>query len=131
MFIIRTAFWLGLIVFLLPHDKESQSRMAVAAENSLRTLSTTCDRHPAVCEHGAYAWAVFKTNAQAVGKVAFEIAMDRLAPSTNASPVPTSASFGQRDALKVPAAAASGPRGTLRDEDLTPRWRGDANRGRI
>lgn len=132
MFIIRTAFWLALVVFLLPSDKESRERLAVAAGNVYVQLSTACDRHPDACAQGAAAWGVFKSQAQAAGRIAFDLAMDKLAPrgaDRTAAPAPTQpAAIEARPAAHVPPAAYQG---TLRDEDLSPRWRGDQARGRL
>ena len=125
MFIIRTAFWLGLIVMVMPSDPEAQRRLADAARNGLAQISTTCERHSAACQQANTAWTAFKAKAETVGRMAFNLAMEQLneKPAAQSSPA----------ALKP--AAYDGQRtrsqGTLRDDDLTPHWRGDAARGRI
>ena len=138
MFLVRTAIWLGIIVTVMPTDKEAQSRMAAAAGNTYKQVATFCDRHEAACAQGSAAWVVVKAKAQVAGRMAFNLAMDRLAPETAAPaaapielepvhPAPrASKAAGQASARSAPP-----PQGTLRDEDLGPRWQGASARGRI
>jgi hypothetical protein len=140
MFIIRTAIWLGIIVTLMPSDKEAQNRMAQAADNGWRQVSTYCDRHETVCENSLAIWSVSKAKAQVAGRMAFDLAMDRLAP-TNATPKAGITKGGEAAAAVTADPSAKGaareqtasaqPRGTLRDEDLAPKWRAEPGRGRI
>ena len=138
MFLVRTAIWLGIIVTVMPTDKEAQSRMAAAADNTYKQVATFCDRNETVCTQGSAAWGVFKAKAQVAGRMAFTLAMDRLAPETAApaaapielepvQPAPRAA----KAAGQVSARTTPSPQGTLRDEDLGPRWQGAPARGRI
>ena len=143
MFIIRTAFWLALVVFLLPSDKESRERLTVAAGNVYQQLSTACERHPEACDKGAAAWGMFKVQAQAAGRIAFDIAMDKLAPKSDKPGISDRTGNGEKASLPPRAQPAvfdarqsaprpsAGQQGTLRDEDLAPRWRGDQARSRL
>ena len=134
MFIIRTAFWLGIIVTLVPSDKDAQGRMAAAANNGFKQISTYCDRNAVVCQNGAVAWTAFKAKAQVAGRMAFDLAMDRLAPQPYAPAAvtpPTELAPAEQPLRRGEQAAVAQTRGTLRGEDLAPRWRGDVGRGRI
>ena len=78
MFIIRTAFWLGIIVMVMPGDPESQKRLSEAARNGITQVSTTCERHQVACQNAAHAWGAFKAKAETVGRMAFNLAMERM-----------------------------------------------------
>lgn len=134
MFILRTAFWLGIVITLLPSDKEAQGRLATAANNGIKQISTYCERHETVCENGAVAWTAIKAKAQVAGRMAFDLAMDRLAPQPYqpaAITPPTELAPGHPPVRLGTQAASAQARGTLRGDDLAPRWRADAGRGRL
>lgn len=119
MFIIRTAFWLGIIVLVMPSDPAQQKQLSDAARNGIAQASTLCDRHETACRHASVAWTAFKAKAETAGRMAFNLAMERMA----ARPAATA------PAATVPA-TTTGPangrqHGTLREDDQIPRWRGD------
>ena len=130
MFIIRTAFWLGIIVMVIPNDQEQQKRLTDAVRSGIAQVSTLCDRHETACRHATVAWTAFKAKAETAGRMAFDLALERMA-ARPASPVVMPASV---PAAAAPAATAgqatSRMQGTLREDDLAPHWRGDQARGR-
>jgi hypothetical protein len=122
MFIIRTAFWLGIVVLVMPSDPAQQKQISDAARNGIAQASTLCDRHATVCRHASVAWTGFKAKAETAGRMVFNLAMERMA-----APAARPAAVGP--AAAAPA-ATTGPatnrqHGTLRDDDQAPRWRGD------
>jgi hypothetical protein len=78
MFLIRLAFWLALIVMVLPSDKEKQARLYQAAAETVHRAATFCDRNAALCAQGAQHWAVFRTKLEFGAKLVFDVASERL-----------------------------------------------------
>ena len=114
MFLLRAAFWLTVVVFLLPADSDTGQAPRVGAVQALSAMQATasdfsgfCVRNPDVCATGSAAVEIlsekFRTGARLVHN-AFNAAGD------------------QRD--RHPAAAD-----TLTRDDVAPPWRGVAGRG--
>jgi hypothetical protein len=67
MFLLRTAFWLSVVVLLLPADTGTGDKAPrvtafeamVAARAAVSDLSQFCVRNPDVCETGGTAFHVF------------------------------------------------------------------------
>lgn len=78
MFLIRMAFWVGLIVLLLPSDKERQAQLYRTATETVHRAATFCDRNAALCEQGAKHWAHFRTKLEFGAKLVFDMASERL-----------------------------------------------------
>ncbi|MGI9415813.1 MAG: DUF5330 domain-containing protein [Hyphomicrobiales bacterium] len=79
MYIIRTAFWLAVIVFLLPigdegsdraqpadteHSSLSASDALGAAVSTVEDVASLCARKPHICEAGSAAWQTFERKAR-------------------------------------------------------------------
>lgn len=79
MYIIRTVFWLSLLVFLLPigEDAPEQAQQGSAPQNSLsagdalgaamstvKDVAGLCERKPDVCDAGSAAWETFQRKAR-------------------------------------------------------------------
>jgi hypothetical protein len=64
MSLLRLAFWLALLVLLLPTDAARQARFTSFASSALERLSTFCDRNAMTCNVGAEAWATFLRKAE-------------------------------------------------------------------
>jgi hypothetical protein len=58
MFLIRTAFWLIIIILLLPTDEGQQSKVYGTAEAAVKDVATFCDRNPDTCTTGRDAFQV-------------------------------------------------------------------------
>ena len=67
MFILRVAFWLSVVIMLLPADPEAGAQAPrvgamealTAARTAVSDLSGFCERNPAVCETGGSAFKLF------------------------------------------------------------------------
>ena len=114
MFLIRTAFWLGIVVMLLPSDRQQQARFYSAAADVAHQMATFCDRNKTACEQGAVYWAGFQKKLEFGAKVAFDLASERLLGAKGEV-----ASASSTDRLPVEPA-----RNTLTPDDLAPAWRG-------
>ncbi len=64
MFLIRTAFWLMIIILLLPTDGQQQSKVYGTAEATVKDVVTFCDRNPDTCTTGRDAFEVLVHKAE-------------------------------------------------------------------
>jgi hypothetical protein len=78
MYVIRTAFWLSVVILLLPADtddhaeqiEQSQNERVSAGETIGAAISAAgdiaglCARQPEVCETGSAAWQTFQNKAR-------------------------------------------------------------------
>jgi hypothetical protein len=64
LFLIRTAFWLMIIVLLLPTDAQQRSEVYGTAQAAVNDVATFCDRNPETCARGKDAFSVFVQKAQ-------------------------------------------------------------------
>jgi hypothetical protein len=108
MFLLRAAFWLSVVVILLPADPESGEdapRVTAvealwAAQGAVQDLSQFCVRNPDVCETSGTAFHVFADKVRYGTRMLYGY-------------------FGENDASPnepIPA------RDTLTPEDIEPEW---------
>jgi hypothetical protein len=120
-FLLRMAFWLGLVLVLLPRDKTPESekvpqlntQQAVsAATAAVSDFSQFCKRQPAACEVGGEAATVIGQRAQGGARKLYQIITDKRAPDHTGS-------IGGTDAGMTDGTT----RDTLTDDDLQIAWR--------
>jgi hypothetical protein len=117
MFFIRLAFWLGVIVMLLPTDQQQQARVYNTAVSAVERASTFCDRNARTCELGAQAWASFLKKAE----FGVRLLGDLIASGARSNePEPSAPPLRQ----KASVSDNVGTHGTLSAADLQPAWRG-------
>jgi hypothetical protein len=123
-FLLRMAFWLGLVLVLLPREKTPESdklpqlgasEAVSAATAAVSDMSQFCKRQPAACEVGGQAATVIGHRAQEGARKLYQIITDKRSPDH------TGSIGGDGDADAPPAAAA--PRDTLTQDDLAVEWR--------
>jgi hypothetical protein len=142
-FLLRTAFWLGVVLVLLPtfagqeSSKPASVQSQVSAGDAVSAAGATvadlvnfCDRQPGACVVGAQAAAVVGEKAQAGAKILYDYLNDRSNPKTGSvsGSVSGSASGSMPNASpnSKPAPvrkAADLGRDTLMPADRTPAWR--------
>ena len=115
MFILRTVFWLSLVVLILPTDARQQEMMTTRVVSSVQHLSTFCDRNIKTCETGARYWGIFRQKAD----YGLQLALSLIAKQFS----------GADDDTTSPLQRSS--TGTLRPTDLAPAWRGTSAQGHI
>ena len=125
MFLLRMAFWLGLVVLLLPTDERQQARLYNTAVTAVERATTFCDRHAQACTVGAEVWAAFVKKAEFGARMAIDLIgssghKDDEAGSARAQPASVKTRPESRQSPE--------PRGTLTPADLTPAWRGSIQR---
>jgi hypothetical protein len=122
-FLLRMAFWLGLVLVLLPRDKTPESEKlpqigaseaVSAATAAVSDMSQFCKRQPAACEVGGQAAVVIGQRAQAGAQKPYRIITDKRAPDH------TGSISGGEDVDASPQQLA--PRDTLTPDDLIAEW---------
>jgi hypothetical protein len=123
-FLLRMAFWLGLVLVLLPRDKTPESdkmpqlgasEAVSAATAAVSDMSQFCKRQPAACEVGGQAATVLTHRAQDGARKLYQIITDKRASDRTGS-------IGGAENVKAPPVEAA-PRDTLTPEDLQMDWR--------
>jgi Family of unknown function (DUF5330) len=113
-FLLRMAFWLGLVLVLLPREKTPESEKlpqigaseaVSAATAAVSDMSQFCKRQPGACEVGGQAATVIGQRATDGARKLYKIITDKKAP----------------DAEDAEAALAS--RDTLTPDDMAVEWR--------
>jgi len=117
-FLLRMAFWLGLVLVLLPREKTPESEKlpqvgaseaVSAATAAVSDMSQFCKRQPAACEVGGQAATAIGQRAQQGARKLYQIITDKRPPDHTGS---------------IPGAGDAGaPRDTLTPEDLLEEWR--------
>jgi Family of unknown function (DUF5330) len=123
-FLLRMAFWLGLVLVLLPREKTPESEKLTqvgaseavsAATAAVSDMSQFCKRQPAACEVGGQAAIVIGQRAQDGARKLYRIITDKRAPDHTGS-------IGGIE--NTEASLADAPRDTLTPNDLQAEWRG-------
>ncbi|WP_349360052.1 DUF5330 domain-containing protein [Stappia sp.] len=121
-FLLRSAFWIGLVLLLLPIDTGSDTEQTspgvspvaafVAAQSTLSDLSGFCERNPETCATGGQAIAQIGARAKVSAQALYEF-------------------IDEHDDGQTPGAATQAPSGdglttgatgTLTPADLEPEW---------
>jgi Family of unknown function (DUF5330) len=122
-FLLRMAFWLGLVLVLLPRDKTPESEKlpqlgaseaVSAATAAVSDMSQFCKRQPAACEVGGQAATVIGQRAQAGARKLYQIITDKRAAEH------TGSIGGVENA--DPSLAEAAPRDTLTPDDVVAEW---------
>lgn len=142
MFLIRTSFWLLVLILLLPTDENQQNRIYGTAQTAVNDLVGFCDRNPQTCVRSQEAFEVLVQKAQYGVQVVMNLidaqtaAIDNTVPVSGgiSQPVPMprdSPVMSDSSVMPVPAAPlepmtwdASASQDTLNPEDRTTAWDG-------
>ncbi len=124
-FLLRMAFWLGLVLVLLPTDKttsDADKAPQVAASDAISAATAAvsdmtqfCTRQPAACAVGGQAATVIGHRAQAGAKKLYHLITEKRPPDHTGSIGPVEAGRAGSD--------------TLSPADLDIPWRGPAGPG--
>src|SRR4051795_9854934 len=122
-FLLRMAFWLGLVLVLLPREKTpasdrlpqlGASQAVSAATAAVSDIGQFCKRQPAACEVGGQAATVIGHRAQEGARKLYQIITDKRASDRTGS-------IGGVDLGEAPLASLGAD--TLRPDDLLAEWR--------
>jgi len=128
MFLLRTAFWLTVVILILPADKPntqtSETNQAgynvnagslyTAARNTVSDIASICERNPGVCETGQAALNTFGEKARTGAKMMMDFVSDRTGDSSSSAPQ-------QRQTSQ----------NTLIPRDREPNWGGPLTSGKV
>ena len=128
-FLMRMAFWIGLVLVLLPTDKSANDANVPeikagdamsAAASAVSDMSQFCTRQPSACAVGSEAASVIGHRAQAGARKVYQMITDKR-PDTTGS---IDADHDEIDGAPgpTPSAAGSQPADT-QPVDLQPEWR--------
>jgi hypothetical protein len=116
-FLLRMAFWLGVILVLLPSGgsqptpkaQVSATDAVSAAKAAVVDMRQFCERQPDVCVVGSQAAVTIGQRAQAGAKMLYEFLNEQLGPAETGT---------------VTSSSAKRSQSTLTPTDLAPGWRG-------
>ena len=112
-FLLKSAFWIGLVLLLLPIDTGPESadapglnpvRAFFAAQSTISDIGGFCDRNPDTCETGGQAIARIGAKAKVSARLIYEYLEEEEA------------------AAEAETGLVTGGTDTLRAEDLIPGW---------
>jgi hypothetical protein len=131
-FLLRMAFWLGVVLILLPsgsaqHATQSSnvgtSEAVSAASATVQDLRGFCARQPDACTVGSQVAVSLGYRAQAGAKMLYDFLTEAMAPKeTGALPHGTAPRGSIAKAEPVKSAPSS--QNTLTPADLAPAWHG-------
>jgi hypothetical protein len=129
-FLLRMAFWLGLVLVLLPREKTPESEKlpqvsvsaaVTAATAAVSDMSQFCKRQPQACEVGGQAATVIGARAQEGARKIYQSITDKKSDAGKKSPDHTGSIGGVDEPDPAQAEAASPD--TLTPDDLAVEWR--------
>jgi hypothetical protein len=128
-FLLRMAFWLSVILVLLPSaGTKSSPKVEISAGDAFSAARAAvtdaqkfCERQPETCVFGSQAAVALGHRAQAGAKMVYEFLNEKLGPSET-GPATTSSMATPGAAVPLPVARPS--QNTLTPDDLAPAWRG-------
>jgi Family of unknown function (DUF5330) len=145
-FLLRLAFWLGLVLVFLPREKtpESQklpkittSEAVQAATAAVTDMSHFCARQPAACKVGGQAATIIGERAQDGARTLYQIMTDKASSNNGKRPPDVSKKAPGPDRRSPehtgsigdagnsgPAAADAVSEDTLTPQDLAVDWQG-------
>jgi hypothetical protein len=122
-FLLRMAFWLGLVLVLLPREKTPESdkvpqigasEAVSAATAAASDIGQFCKRQPAACEVGGQAATAIGQRAQDGARKLYKIITDKKPDHTSSIDTPDDAGA---------AVAAAAPADALTEGDMAIEWR--------
>ena len=149
MFLIRTSFWLLVLILLLPTDENQQNQIYGTAQTAMNDLKGFCDRNPQTCVTSQEAFEVLVQKAQYGAELVMNLVeaktgplQDTLPANRASDPVPMPAAdpapvqnqspiLNDGSVMPVPAAPLesatwdpSASQDTLNPEDKEAAWGG-------
>ena len=122
-FLLRAAFWLSIVVVLLPTPASMKTESGVGAAQAVTAASATfsdmsqfCARQPDACQIGSQALTQFGHKAQASAKWVYNLLTSK-----------TSEQTGTAEPAKA-TVEVDPSQNTLTPADTTPAWRGASQR---
>ena len=127
-FLLRVAFWLTIVLALLPSGTRSTAHgpqvgeAVSAAGAAVSDVRHFCTRQPEACEVGSQAAVWIGQRAQAGARMLYDLFNEHTGPSA------TGSVSGAKSTNAKTGPAAGAEHGTLTPIDRAPEWRGAAQR---
>jgi Family of unknown function (DUF5330) len=124
-FLLRMAFWLGLVLILLPtgsgtqntaHNNVGAAQAITAASETVHDLRGFCAREPNACTVGTELASTMGHRARAGAKMLYDLLSEAMSPNETGS-------LGDAEAARGSAALPRDSENTLTPADLAPAWR--------
>jgi hypothetical protein len=130
-FLLRVAFWLTIVLALLPSGGAQQSAQAkvgpteavVAASAAVSDMSGFCDRQRDACVVGAQAAVAIGQRAQAGARMVYDFISDHASHSGETGSVNKPKQEPKLASVRT-VPASPGSQSTLKDSDLDLVWQG-------
>jgi hypothetical protein len=134
-FLLRMAFWLGLVLVLLPSGSSEQAPASqVGATDAISAASATvgdlrqfCSRQPDACTVGSHVATELGYKAQAGAKMLYDFLTERMASKDAGSAAGNAGSHAAK-AVTDKTSIESAAQNTLTPADMVPAWRGPTPR---
>ncbi len=128
MFFVKAAFWIVLIILLLPGSGQEKFELYVAAERTISDIGAFCQRNPDVCEKTSSmvdgVIQKLRSTTEIIEEALRDTGIGARREQTGEQPV-SGERHGQLDGDDPDMTAASSMSGdTLTSEDLGPTWHG-------
>jgi len=131
-FLLRMAFWLGVVLILLPSGSSQRatqssdvrtSEAISAASATVQDMRGFCARQPDACTVGSQVAVAIGYRAQAGAKMLYDFLTEALAPKETGA-LPHGAVPRGSTAKVEPVKSSPSSQNTLTPADLAPAWRG-------
>ena len=132
-FLLRMAFWLGVVLVLLPSGASQRADQAgkvrpaeaiSAASATMQDLRGFCTRQPDACSVGSQVAVAVGYKAQAGAKVLYDFLTEALAPKDTGTVARGTAPRGGTAKVEPVKSSADRSQNTLTPADLAPAWGG-------
>ena len=124
LFLIRAAFWLMIIVLLLPTDDKQRSEVYGTAQATVNDVTGFCDRNPETCARGKDAFAIFVQKAEFGARMVMDLIQNKAGGGAE-QPAPQETQGSDAAAFAKPILFdMSASRDTLNPEDREEAWLG-------
>jgi hypothetical protein len=128
-FLLRLAFWLGVVLVVLPSvGTQTAPKVEVSAGDAVSAARAAigdarsfCERQRDACVFGSQAAVAIGQRAQAGAKMLYEFLTEQVGPSET-GPATTSSTTTADKAIPLPPGRPA--QNTLTPADLAPAWRG-------
>lgn len=129
LFLIRAAFWLTILILLLPADGQQKNQVYGTAEAAVKDVVSFCDRNPETCDTGRDAFDVLVQKAQFGARMLMDFVEEQTG-STGGDATAGGGGATQGDGAVMPLEPAiwdmSESQDTLNPEDREIAWGGPA-----
>ena len=142
MFLIRTSFWLLVLILLLPTDENQQKRIYGTAQAAVNDLVGFCDRNPQTCVRSQEAFEMLVQKAKYGAQMVMNLVDEQTTAAVHNTgsesfgiaqpvPMPSDGRVMEGSVMPVPAAPlepmtwdASTSQDTLNPDDRVTAWDG-------